>query len=184
MITSTSPPPVSAAEFFDQAGRLGRCELLAGEVVTMPPAGGEHSIQALRLAAALLAWTESGGEGQALESSAGYRLSRTPDTVLAPDASWLCASRAHLAVQRQFIEGCPDLAIEIVSPSDSRRDVLAKVDTWLAAGTQVVWVVWPAQRELWVWRKHADRTILGPADTLTDALLPGFALPLARLFKE
>ena len=77
----------------------------------------------------------------------------------------------------------PDLAIEIVSPSNRSRDLLDKVHQFLDAGSRLVWVVNPIRKTVTVYRSRANVTVLGIEDTLDgDDVLPGFAVPLSRLF--
>ena len=61
-------------------------------------------------------------------SSAGYVLARNPDTVREPDVSFLSTARLGDQDLDSFLEGAPDLAVEILSPSNSARDMAAKAD--------------------------------------------------------
>lgn len=159
-----------------------RRELVEGEVVTMAPAGGEHGVQSLRIGATLLRWVEQHG-GLAYGAETGFVVSHQPDTVLAPDAAFIAPGRVPARTDR-FVEVVPDLVVEVVSPSDQPSAVLAKVGRWLEAGVQVVWLVWPRRRQLQVWRSPTEAVTLQRDDTLTEPdLLPGFALPLSRLFE-
>jgi len=83
------------------------------------------------------------------------------------------------------IEGGPDLAVEVVSESDTAKDLQKKIRQYLAAGTQAIWVVYPETREVQVF--EADGTVrrLTPAHSLeAPNLLPGFSHPIASLFDE
>jgi Uma2 family endonuclease len=113
-------------------------------------------------------------------------LSRNPDTVLGPDAAVVVSGRLPPSeAQIGFLELAPDLAVEIVSPTDRWTTVSGKVDAYLAAGVRVVWVIEPDARAVRVYsaegaeqRLHADR-----GDVLrAEALMPGFSLALAELF--
>ncbi|MCC7492883.1 MAG: Uma2 family endonuclease [Fimbriimonadaceae bacterium] len=184
MALVVAPKLVTAAELLARSAEFGCCELIEGEVVAMAPAGAWHSGLTVRLVVALSNWSRPRRRGAVLESSVGYQVSHEPDTVLQPDVSWLSADRAHLARGTDYIAGPPDLAVEVVSPSQHRPEVIAKADRWLAAGAQVVWLVWPPRREVWVCRPDGEVVILQVGDSLTDPLLPEFALPLAELFEE
>ncbi|MCC7492882.1 MAG: Uma2 family endonuclease [Fimbriimonadaceae bacterium] len=175
---------VTAAELLARSDEFGRCELIAGEVVTMAPAGARHAALCSSLNYALQAWCRAGGGGRVLESSGGFLLSTEPDTVRAPDVAWLSPRRAAEASTVGYPVGAPDLVVEVVSPSDSAPAVFDKASMWLAHGAQVVWVVWPAQQTVWNWSRDAGRVVLRNDATLTSPLLPGFALPLAELFEE
>jgi len=84
---------------------------------------------------------------------------------------------------RGFLLGVPDLAVEVISPDDSRREVADKVNMWLAHGTSVVWVADPVDRTVAIHRVGQPRQILGLNDAIGDEpLLPGFELSIARIF--
>ena len=110
----------------------------------------------------------------------GFVLAREPDTVRAPDVAFLRPGRA---VGDAYIDGAPDLAVEVVSPGDRPGYVRERVAEWLEAGTEVVWVVDPRTQTVAVHVAVQPTRVLGAMDTLRgDPVLPGFELPLARLF--
>jgi Uma2 family endonuclease len=77
----------------------------------------------------------------------------------------------------------PDLAVEVVSPSDRAAEVLAKVAEYLEAGTRLVWVVYPQTQKIVVYRPSADVQMLSVSDTLEGGdVVPGFACPVAEVF--
>ncbi len=82
-----------------------------------------------------------------------------------------------------FIPVVPDLAVEVVSPNDTAREVYAKVREYLRGGVRVVWLVYPDEAEVHVRTAAGDDRTLTRDDTLTaDPVVPGFALPLSDLF--
>ena len=84
-----------------------------------------------------------------------------------------------------FFHGAPDLAVEVLSPSDTVEEIEAKVDEYLAAGTQLVWVVNPRRQTVSVYRKDGTTTILRREDALNgESVVPGFSLSLAELFPK
>jgi Uma2 family endonuclease len=125
-----------------------------------------------------------GGRERALMGpEIGFTVARDPDTVRAPD--WSLTWREQAAARRSgaWIEGGPNIAVEVISPDETWREVQEKVDESIAAGTQVVWVINPQARTVHVIRPDAPIAALRVGDTLTgDPVLPGFALPLATLF--
>lgn len=160
-----------------------RAELIEGKVVPMAPAGGSHGAFSTKLAGALLRWAEETGAGVVVSGETGFILARDPDTVRAPDAAYIAWERLGDRVPDAFCPVAPDLAVEVVSPSDRRADVLAKVGAWLAAGTRVVWVVWAESQRIWVCRPDTDPAILGPGEALiSEDVLPGFSLPVDAVF--
>jgi len=160
-----------------------RRELVAGRVVEMAPAGFDHEALALEVGAALANWARATAAGRAVASSAGFVVSRAPDTVRAPDGAYIAADRLPRRGATGFCEVIPDLVFEVVSPGDRPGEVMAKAAEWLAVGVKVVWVFWPAEQVVQVWRTVTDIQRLVAGDVLTcDDLLPGFALPLALVF--
>ena len=139
---------LTAAEFALTVDPPGtRTELLRGRVMCLPPAKTIHGFRSRRIERALEPFIElhrlgiTTGEG-------GYLLHRNPDTVRAPDAAFLAAHRVPpLGLpEDEYIEGAPDLAVEVVSPDDRDADVAEKVRDWLTAGSQRVWEVRPRTR--------------------------------------
>lgn len=164
----------------------GRFELIEGELHEMPPAGEEHGEVGLGIAARVWMHVQEHSLGTAYNSETGFIISRNPDVVLAPDVSFVRAGRLPAdRDRRKFIEVSPDLVVEVISPSEHPGDVTNKVQRYLNAGVQLVWVVYPQQRSVAVYR--ADRTwdSLQGDDSLDGAdVLPDFTLPLAELFPE
>ncbi|MDW8364969.1 MAG: Uma2 family endonuclease, partial [Abditibacteriales bacterium] len=113
----------------------------------------------------------------------GFIVARDPDTVRAPDWSLTWREQADARRRGAWIEGGPNLAVEVISPEETWSEVQEKVDEYLAAGTQVVWVINPQTRTVHVIRPDAPIAVLRVGDVLTgDPVLPGFTLPLATLF--
>jgi Uma2 family endonuclease len=175
---------MTATEFARLADDGKRRELLAGEVIETMPPGGIHGIIAARLVRWLLEWIDAGAGGAAGVES-GFLLARDPDTVRAPDVAYVSAARIPAGgIPETFWNLAPDLAVEIVSPSETAEDVRDKVRDYLHAGTQVVWVIYPRSREMLAYRPDGSARTFGPDDTLEDpVLLPGFQCPLAALFQ-
>jgi len=165
-----------------------RYDLLEGNLIRVSPAGFRHGRLAAEIARRLGNFlTQHPHLGVVVGAETGFRLSRNPDTVLGPDAAVVSRGRLPAAeAQMGFLELAPDLAVEIVSPTDRWTTVSGKVDAYLAAGVRVVWVIEPGPRAVRVYsaegaeqRLQADR-----GDMLrAEAVLPGFSLALAELFE-
>ena len=156
-------------------------ELDEGELITMPPAGGEHSDIESELIMRLRSHAKRHNLGKVYSGDAGFRLS--DDTVRSPDVAFVRASRAAIH-SRGFVKGAPDLAVEIFSPSDSFRQLHRKVKQYLAAGCHTVWVVHPERQEVNIFEATgSDRTVT--ADEMLEApeLLPGFSVRVSDLFE-
>jgi len=188
---STSPVSerlMTADEFFElpEPEHGGRMELVAGRVVTEMPVGEIHALVAVRLAALLLAFVTKHRLGR-VYVELGHRLSRDPDTVRAPDVSFL-AREPGSGVSVRFVDEPPALAIEIMSPDDTESDVAEKIEEYLDAGSQRVWIVRPKNRTVTVHRPGGDSHTYGRDDVLDSAdagfAVEGFRLPLEDLFAE
>jgi Uma2 family endonuclease len=165
-----------------------RYDLLEGDLIRVSPAGFRHGRLAAEIARRLGNFlAEHPHVGVVVGAETGFRLRRDPDTVLGPDAAVVRTDRLPAAqLQAGYLELAPDLAVEIVSPTDRWATVSGKVDAYLAAGVRVVWVVEPGPRAVRVYssdspeqRLHADRGEVLRLETI----LPGFALPLSELFE-
>jgi len=170
---------IHTAEQLERAGDIGRCELVAGELITMMPPGGRHGKLANLIAYWLTRFVEETDAGSVL-SEAGFVLSRDPDTVRGPDAAFL---RGDREIGDGFLEGAPELAVEVVSPSDRPKAVADKVREWLEGGAEAVWVVHPRARTVTVHERMQAPREFRESDTLVGGTaLPGFALDLRELF--
>ena len=163
-------------------------ELVDGEI-RVSPAGGRHGQIALELGARILIHVRAHRLGIVLDSSTGFRLpGRKPDDhdVRSPDLGFVAAGRlSQDQAPVGFIELAPDLAVEILSPDDRRREVLEKVGEFLDAGTRLVWVLDPEKRVAAVYRSLTDVRQMGENDSLEgEDVLPGFSCPLREVFGE
>jgi Uma2 family endonuclease len=161
-----------------------RHELLYGELTTMAPSGAEHGRRTSIINWSLEQYIAEHGGGEAYGAGTGYLLARHPDLVRAPDAAFVSQERlAAMDDSIGFCTGAPDLAVEVVSPSDRRAEIESKVATWLRYGARMVVVVYPAERRVRVHRPDSPPYDLSGTDTLDAGdVLPGWRLPLARLF--
>jgi Uma2 family endonuclease len=166
-------------------------ELVQGRLVRMSPSGLRHGGIGMTLGAALRAFAGDRGLGLVVGAETGFHLSRPgePDTVLAPDAAFLAADRVPPEDSRDWVgfpHIAPDLVLEVASPSQHRPELAAKARLWLKAGVRLVWIVWPAQRQVDVWEIGAPGApqTLSSSDELTGGdVLPGFSFPLATLWR-
>jgi Uma2 family endonuclease len=161
-----------------------RYELVRGELVCMAATGGRHGIIASRLDYRLRAFVEAHDLGEVCAAETGFRLAQNPDTVRAPDVSFIARERLPAAgAPEGYWPFAPDLAVEVVSPSDRSDDVLAKVQEYLRAGTRLVWVFHPRTRTVMVYRINGEVQLLRAQDELSgEDLLPGFHCQVDELF--
>jgi Uma2 family endonuclease len=176
---------LTAEEFWQQyAGKP--YELVRGEVKQRMPAGLIHGLIAMRMGRRIDAVASASKRGITVAAETGFRV-RTAlgESVRAPDVAFIRAERLPSPLPHTFADLAPDLVVEIASPNDAYSDLRDKVDEWLQAGVQVVWVVDPQRRVVEVYQPNQPIRVLREGDTLTgDPVLPDFQLPLSELFAE
>ena len=161
-----------------------RYELVKGELFETPPAGGRHGSVAMRVGASLNSYVRSNDLGEVFAAETGFILHRNPDTVRAPDASFVAKDRLpRRELPTGYMDVIPDLVVEVVSPSDREREVLDKVEEWLQAGTRLVWVIYPAARSATVYRSPEEFYNLSEDDSLDGGqVVPGFTCNIGDLW--
>lgn len=160
-----------------------RLELVGGYIVREPRPAALHSRVAVRLGRFLDEYAEAGGHGAVLVEM-DFLLAATPPTVRVPDLAFVSTGRLPDSLQAPgpWHFG-PDLAVEILSPSNRAAEMQRKVFEYLDAGSRLVWVIDPETRTAVAYRSRTDIRLLGPEEALDGGdVLPGFRLPLARLF--
>ena len=174
--------PVTAEELLATPDDGLRRELIDGTVRTMAPASGGHGLDAGAIHGHLFVYLLAHPIGVALAAETGFRLRRDPDRVRAPDvAVVLYASRPRETIGSGYLEGAPDLAVEVVSPGDAANDLAERVADWLAGGASAVWVVRSGPR-IEVHRADGRIERLGPDDQIDGGeLLPGFRMRVRDL---
>ena len=161
-----------------------RHELVEGELRTMTPSGSEHSVITATLAHLVGGFASAHHLGVVFGAEGGFRIGSDPDTVRAPDLAFVQRERIpESGIPTGFWPGAPDLAVEVVSPSDTYEEVEEKVAQWLRAGTLLVWVVNPKLRTVAVRSSAKKVRILSEADELLGGVvLPGFTCRVSELF--
>jgi len=162
-------------------------ELIKGELIKVsPPPGHEHGLVAMNLAGPLYEYAKKNHLGKVYAAETGYLLEENPDTVRAADVSFISRDRIEKAgVVHGYWKGAPDLAVEVVSPSDTVRRIEGKVADWLESGTRIVWVVSPKMHTVTVYRSLTEIELLTENDTLDGGdVVPGFQISIAEIFAE
>jgi Uma2 family endonuclease len=161
----------------------GRGELVDGEFHAMNPSNYLHSRVTSRINFQIEQHASQNKLGATFVGDPGYILSRNPDTVLAPDVSFTSAARLPAQSAETFSEIMPDLVVEVISPSNSRKDVDDKTTRWLAAGVVVVWNVRPQYRTVSVHMAGGSIQNLNENDQLDGGdVLPGFTCRVSEFF--
>jgi Uma2 family endonuclease len=161
-----------------------RYELVEGELRRMSPAGHNHGRIAMRLSIPLGKFIADNNLGEVYAAETGFKLGSNPDTVRAPDVSFIRQERVEQVGDTEgYWPGAPDLAVEVNSPGDRVGEVEEKVQGWLNAGARLVWVISPKLRVVTVYRSLTDIVTLTEKDTLDGGeVVPGFQFPVAELF--
>ena len=176
---------MTAQELLEYSHEPFRTELIAGRLVEMEPAGALHGAVAATICELLAIHVRANGLGRVFGAETGYVLETDPDTVRAPDASFVSRERIEAigGIPNEYFPGPPDLAFEVTSPRDRRGEVQSKTRSWLAAGTHAVVVVDPRKRIASIhrppgvsYRLRGHRESYSGTDVLDlGDVLPGFA---------
>jgi Uma2 family endonuclease len=178
-------PRVTAEELW----RLGegdvRRELVNGEVIEMPPAGGRHGGVAARISRRLLEHVDRHGGGKVVVGEVGFVLTLPydPERVRAPDVAFVSTARLPEGrLPAGFIHGAPDLVVEVLSPSDNPADLQQKMRDWLEGGARLVWLIAPEAKTATVYHADGSARLLREHESLDgEDVLPGLRIPLAEV---
>jgi Uma2 family endonuclease len=159
-------------------------ELLDGVIYEVSPSGAVPGMIAAMLAQLLGVFVHENTLGYIVTAEGGFELS--PNNVVAPDVGFVAKARITKPPERYF-QLAPDLAVEVVSPTDSLRKVQRKAKKYLAFGVREVWIVYPDDQTVDVCRPANEGAVLvqefGKSDTLDGGdILPGLRLPVNDLF--
>ncbi len=181
---STNVRHITADELLRMPDDGVRRELVRGELREMTPAGHTRGRIAMRLAIPLGQFVRENDLGEVYAAETGFLLARKPDTVRAPDVAFVTRELAAAAGDvGGYFPGAPDLAVEVVSPSDTYAEVESKVEEWIRAGCRMIVVINPKSRTVKVYRTVTDVTVLTIEDVLDGAdVVAGWCLPIRYLF--
>ncbi|MFN2417070.1 MAG: Uma2 family endonuclease [Pyrinomonadaceae bacterium] len=174
----------TASELFEMPHDGFRYELVKGELRRMSPTGWEHGEVVINISLLLGNYVKANKVGFCGGAETGFKIASDPDTVRAPDLSFVSRERRPEGdARKKFFSGAPDLAVEVLSPGDTRREVKEKVEDWLGAGTRAVWIVDPGRRTVKVYRSGAEVMHLSEGDELDGGeVVPGFRCRVAEIF--
>jgi Uma2 family endonuclease len=186
----TFRPPVAMSDeeliAFSRRNRPFRIERNSlGELEIMSPVGGDGSIWENIVSGELLLWAKQNG-GKAFNSAGGFNLEdgslRSPDAGWISDARWNALSRAH---QRGFPPLCPDFVVEVLSASDSRSALEAKMEMWIANGARLAWMIDPYAATVSIYRPGAEVEVLERPDSMeASEPVAGFRLTTRLLWNK
>ena len=176
---------VTPDQFLHHPAANDRTELVRGHIQVMTPASAAHGLVSGTMFHLLAAHVRHHKLGACFADSTGYTLPNLPNTVRAPDASLVRRERLPAnGVGTDFLEMAPDLAVEGLSPSESRAEVASKVEDYRVAGTPLIWLIDPATRTVTVICTAEADVTLGAGQVLTGGnVLPGFNCEVRELFE-
>ena len=174
------PPPkkMTLEEFLESD--LEGYEYVEGEVIPTPAASAEHGIVSARVFLCLGLYVRENQLGEVVTPDTGFQVD---ERVLKPDIAFISSAQLPDDLSKAFPVP-PDLAVEVVSPSDLFRRVIEKAFAYLESGTQMVWIVEPTSQTVRVYRSETPIRVLGINDTLTgEDVVEGFSCQVAQLFE-
>ena len=155
-----------------------------GELIIMPPTGGETGDRNADLTYQLRAWSRQNKLGKSFDSSTGFKLPSGAER--SPDASWVKMERWNALTQAEkerFAPLCPDFVVELMSPSDSTAKTRAKMSEYMDNGARLGWLINRQQQQVEIYRPNQEVEILASPPTLSgEDVLPGFVLDLSEIW--
>ena len=164
-------------------------ELVDGEVVTLQPPDVAHGTTVLNLSKALANCLQQDSEGYAC-FELGLIVARNPDTVRCPSVSYFIEGDRFAEADSTVTETKPALVVEVPSTNDRRRDLGRRVKTYLQWGVELVWVIDPVDKEVFVYQRGRPSKQLGEHQMLYgcslkgNSVLPEFKIRISDLFAE
>ena len=151
-----------------------------GELIVVPPTGGETGNRNLRLTQRLGNWSDANGTGLAFDSSTLFILPNKARR--SPDAAWILLERWNALTPEEretFPPICPDFVVELRSPSDSLRSIQDKMQEYLDNGAHLGWLINPKGQQAEIYRQGEQKEVLqAPINLFGEQVLPGFVLDL------
>ncbi|HEX2476417.1 MAG TPA: Uma2 family endonuclease [Lacipirellulaceae bacterium] len=166
-------------------GMGNRYELVAGELRVMSPSGWRHGNVISNFHTRLASFVEKHDFGMMFGAETGFRLARDPDTVRAPDVAFIAKQDLPSEMPAEaFWPGPPDLAVEVLSPSDRTGSVDEKIAAWLAAGCAAVWEIDPEIETVTVYQSRITVQVKSVGEVLEGGpVVPGFSCAIKDLIR-
>jgi Uma2 family endonuclease len=160
-------------------------ELIRGELISVAGAGGESTILAAFILGHIGNYVDDHKLGYVTGADGHYILAENPDTAVIPDVGFIKKERMPKPIPKKYIHATPDLAVEVISPSDKAKEIREKIELYLAYKTELVWVVYPSSERVDVYRA-ADKAhveVVKLDGVLSgENVLPGFTLAVEDIF--
>jgi len=161
-----------------------RRELIEGVLIELPAPKPDHNWIMALLVGFLTTHVLQKRIGKVI-LIAGCQLSHDPDTLLFPDAGYFSSMRLGDHDLNEYLLFAPDIAVEIISPSNTQEEISTKTALYLRHGAQIVWAIYPKSQLVYVYRADGTYQIVGRDGTLDGGtVLPGFSLKVSALFEN
>lgn len=183
--TRPSPMLMTVEEFLTASVPEGKAELVRGELRVTPPPGAPHGTAGANLFLLLGPFVKARALGRVFGDSFGYVLTQLPHTVRVPDLSFVRADRLPPGgVGPGLLPLAPDLAVEVLSPSETASELEEKLADYRISGTPLIWVVDPARRTVMVVSDSRPVRWLAESEQLPgDDVVPGFSCQVSEIFE-
>ena len=170
--------------FFQEQGDLRIERTAQGEIIIMPPTGGESGVYNGELTRQLANWNVASKSGVTTDSSAGFKLPN--GATRSPDAAWISVEKWRSLppeLRKKFPPICPEFVIELLSETDSLVQIQSKMDEYMANGALLGWLIDPHEERVYVYRADGSREVIQGFDRQVSGedVLPGFELDLRAL---
>ena len=181
MTTMTIKGPATIQDLLKTPRDGRKYELVDGEII-VSPAGGRHSEIAGNILGLIWEFLQKNPIGKVYSSDVGIALPN--GSVRSPDVTYISIAKLPGGHSPEtFVDVLPDLAVEVLSPSDSPKELGRKIGEFLENGVPMVWLVDPSQQTVTIYRSLTDTVRLTSQDTINaDPVLPGFSASLSRFF--
>lgn len=175
----TSEQFLALPEELDQYGNRIKDELIGGEVVKAPQASYLHDRVKNRINRLLTRYLD-GNPAMPLDALVETAVQVDDYDTFVPDVALVRTGEQPLSTR--IYRGSPEIAVEVVSPTDKAQHMERKIDAYLQGGAKSVWVVFPESRSVTVYRPESIHK-LSADQQITDPLLPGFSCPVSAFFE-
>ena len=175
---------ITGEELLEMPG-IGPCELVEGRIVPMSPTGGRHSIIEGNVVHELKKFVSTKRVGSVLSGEVGIFTKRNPDTVRGADVAFISKKRLPHEAPTGFLEVPPELVVEIISPSNPRKEIDEKIKEYLNIGVKWVWLIDPKNRSCTVYNSESALHKLTENNSLIgEDILAGFEIRISKFFEE
>jgi Uma2 family endonuclease len=174
---------LTAEEFYllPDPGDGTQQELVRGEVISMPLPGGMHGVSCRKAGCRIGNHVDDHNLGTVTSNDTGFITERNPDSVRGPDVAYWSKERLP-EVPIGYIEAAPDFLVEVLSPSNTSKQIRAKLKEYFARGVRLVWVIAPEDRTLSIYRTPDEGRVLHESATATgEEVLPNFTCRVSYL---